>query len=40
MTEKIKIETVNKISQIYSVDVHANAVVCDIELEVEKVKEI
>ncbi len=37
MKEKIKIESVNKISQIDSIDVHANSIICDLKLEVEKV---
>ena len=36
MSEKIKIETVNKISQIYSVDVHCNPLIVDVRLDVEK----
>jgi hypothetical protein len=34
--EKVKIETVNKIAQIYSVDVHCNPLIVDIRLDVEK----
>lgn len=37
MKEKVKIESVNKISQIDSIDVHASSIVCDLKLEVEKV---
>lgn len=37
MKEKVKIESVNKISQIDSIDVHASSIVCDLQLEVEKV---
>jgi hypothetical protein len=37
MKEKIKIESVNKISQIDSIDVHTNSIICDLKLEVEKV---
>lgn len=37
MKEKIKIESINKISQIDSIDVHANSVVCDLKLDVEKI---
>jgi hypothetical protein len=36
MSEKIKIETVNKIAQIYSVDVHCNPLIVDVKLDVEK----
>ena len=36
MKEKVKIESVNKVSQIYSVDVHCNPLICDVRLEVEK----
>lgn len=36
MKEKIKIESVNKVSQIYSVDIHCNPLICDIRLDVEK----
>ena len=36
MKEQVKIETVNKISQIYSVDIHCNPLICDVRLEVEK----
>jgi hypothetical protein len=35
MKEKIKIESVNKISQIYSVDIHCNPLICDVRLDVE-----
>ena len=37
MKEKIKIESINKISQIDSIDVHANSVVCYLKLYVEKI---
>lgn len=36
MKEKVKIESVNKISQIYSVDVHCNPLICDVKLDVDK----
>ena len=36
MSKDIKIETVNKISQIYSVDVHCNPLIVDVRLDVEK----
>ena len=36
MKNKIKIETVNKVSQIYSVDIHCNPIICDVRLDVEK----
>jgi hypothetical protein len=36
MKEKIKIESVNKVSQIYSVDIHCNPLICDVRLDVEK----
>jgi hypothetical protein len=36
MIENVKIETVNKISQIYSVDVHCNPLIVDVRLDVEK----
>ncbi|MCE2743410.1 MAG: hypothetical protein LW701_07570 [Fluviicola sp.] len=37
MKEKVKIESVNKIAQIYSVDIHCNPLICDIRLDVDKV---
>lgn len=36
MKEKVKIESVNKISQIFSVDVHCNPLICDVKLDVDK----
>jgi len=36
MKEKVTIESVNKISQIYSVDVHCNPLICDVRLDVEQ----
>ncbi len=37
MKEKVKIESINKVAQIDSIDVHANSVVCDLKLDVEKI---
>jgi hypothetical protein len=37
MKEKVKIESINKVAQIGSIDVHANSVVCDLKLDVEKI---
>jgi hypothetical protein len=36
MSNNVKIETVNKISQIYSVDIHCNPLIVDVRLDVEK----
>ena len=36
MNDKVKIESLNKISQIYSVDIHCNPLICDLRLDVEK----
>ncbi len=37
MKENVKIESINKVAQIDSIDVHANSVVCDLKLDVEKI---